>query len=268
MCSGSWRCSRGFLAAWLPARRVRSPGASGYVVGSASLQSPATSRRGPCDGRRAPGGRAGRGRGGHTRRSYDASVNASFNGAPCGPTRTRTNTGTNRNTVSEQPRKSKSPAIDGDITLRIKCSDSRGRFYRRVPRGATRGRSGIACSRAVARSRYLLRLRALGPLGRSRCASRRVTPAHGHGDRTRRRRDRGGRPTHTHTSLGTPNAIGFDLILRLSCTVPLCTLVLCARSPRDFLSSWVFSVPHATCICTACIFGSFCTSGRRLRTQS
>ena len=130
MWSGSWRCSRGFLAAWLPARRVRSPGASGYVR---VCLSPATSRRGPCDGRRAPGGRAGRGRGGHTRRSYDASLNASFNGAPW----SYTDEDEHRNTVSEQPRKS--PAIDGGITLRIKCSDSRGRFYRRVPRGATRG---------------------------------------------------------------------------------------------------------------------------------
>ena len=258
MCSGSWRCSRGFLAAWLPARRVRSPGASGYVR---VCLSPATSRRGPCDGRRAPGGRAGRGRGGHTRRSYDASVNASFNGAPW----SYTDEDEHRNTVSEQPRKS--PATDGDITLRIKCSDSRGRFYRRVPRGATRG---YPVSRVRAPSLDLAISFGFARSGRSAVPVAPVgaSPRHTVTETGHAAADRGGRPTHTHTSLGTPNAIGFDLILRLSCTVPLCTLVLCARSPRDFLSSWVFSVPHATCICTACIFGSFCTSGRRLRTQS
>ena len=173
MCSGSWRCSRGFLAAWLPARRVRSPGVglrSGLPL--SSLQPSRPVRRPTRTGR--PRRAAGVTHGALT--MHRSTV------------RRGAYTDEDQDEHRNSPKSPAAPAAppDGDITLRIKCSDSRGRFYSRTPRRY--GGYRLSGTSRVRDRRYLLRLRALGPLGRSRCTSRRVTPAHGHGDRTRRRR--------------------------------------------------------------------------------
>ena len=135
MCSGSWRCSRGFLAAWLPARRVRSPGVglrSGLPL--SSLQPSRPVRRPTRTGR--PRRAAGVTHGALT--MHRSTV------------RRGAYTDEDQDEHRNSPKSPAAPAAppDGDITLRIKCSDSRGRFYSRTPRRYGGYRlSGIACSR-------------------------------------------------------------------------------------------------------------------------